>query len=341
MQAAIFYIINILLSPITLIGFILQTIAVYGRRKSGVSVMAQAPLTDRWLQHKLGTRLDEPVNRLLMVLPGVPLLGYKLGYGPMLLAHRVSGYVPKSYLYPFAGEITLGNQRAARQTFYDSVLERYLPDIAQLVILGAGFDTRAFRLTLPPHAHRPGGSMPGSAGEGVPKDQRVRSFEVDTPKTSAAKREALEKANIDTTEVTFVAADFEKEDWLTQLVEAGFDPSKPTLFIWEGVMMYLDRETVEATLRKVASTAKGSVIAFDYFTSEVLESQTLFMRTVRASLNSFGEPLKFGIDSTPPSREHLAELLKICGLTLAEQRTLGQETEGKRAWGGFAVAVVK
>ena len=320
MSATIFYIINILLFPITLIGFILQTIAVYGRRKSGVSVMAQAPLTDRWLQHKLGTRLDEPVNRLLRVLPGVPLLGYQLGYGPMLLARRVSGYVPKSYRYPFAGEINMGNQRAARQTFYDSVLKRYLPDIAQFVILGAGFDTRAYRLS---------------------KDARVRCFEVDAPKTSAAKREALQKADIDTTRATFVAADFEKEDWLTRLMEAGFDPSKPTLFIWEGVIMYLEREAAESTLRKIASTAGGSIVAFDYFTSEVLESQTLFMRTVRASLQSFGEPLKFGIDSTPPSRERLAELLQPCGLTLVEQQTLGQETEGQRAWGGFAIAVVK
>jgi hypothetical protein len=50
--------------------------------------------------------------------------------------------------------------------------------------------------------------------------------------------------------------------------------------------------------------------------------------------------LKFGVDSTPPSRERLAELLPSCGLALVEQRTLGQETEGKRAWGGFAIASV-
>jgi len=54
-----------------------------------------------------------------------------------------------------------------------------------------------------------------------------------------------------------------------------------------------------------------------------------------------GEPLTFGIDSTPPSRERLAELLRVCGLSLVEQRTLGQGTEGKRAWGGFATAIVK
>ncbi len=54
-----------------------------------------------------------------------------------------------------------------------------------------------------------------------------------------------------------------------------------------------------------------------------------------------GEPLTFGVDSTPPSRERLAELLRSCGLALVEQRTLGAETEGKRAWGGFAIAVVE
>jgi methyltransferase (TIGR00027 family) len=151
----------------------------------------------------------------------------------------------------------------------------------------------------------------------------------------------LQKAGINTSGVTFVAADFEKEDWLTRLVEAGFDPGKPALFIWEGVIMYLEREAAESTLSKIASTAKGSVIAFDYFTTEVLESQTLFMRTVRASLQSFGEPLKFGVDSTPPVRERLAQFLQSCGLSLGEQQTLGPETEGKRAWGGFAIAIVK
>jgi methyltransferase (TIGR00027 family) len=241
----------------------------------------------------------------------------------MIFAHRVSGYVPKAYRYPFQGEITLGNQGGARQTLFDSVVEQYLPDITQFVILGAGFDTRALRL------------------KGTPKYAPVRSFEIDTPPTLAFKRERLARAGIDSTGVTFVPADFEKEDWLTRLINAGFNPSQPALFIWEGVVPYLDQEAVKDTLRKIAITAKGSIVAFDYFTSEVLESQALSMRSVRASLNAGGEPLKFGVDSTPPSRERLAELLQSCGLTLIEQRTLGQETEGKRAWGGFAISAVK
>jgi methyltransferase (TIGR00027 family) len=228
--------------------------------------------------------------------------------------------VPKAFRYPFEGDVPPQYQASARVTFFDAAVERYLPDIAQFVILGAGFDTRAFRL---------------------PEDAEVRSFEIDAPKTQAVKRQVLEKAGIDSTGVTFVTADFEKEDWLAKLVDAGFDPGKPALFLWEGVIMYLDKEAVLTTLRKIASTAKGSVVAFDYLTTEALESRALYWRFARAGTTAAGEPLKFGVSSTPPSRERLAELIQSCGLSLVEQRTLGQETEGKRAWGGFATASVR
>jgi methyltransferase (TIGR00027 family) len=92
----------------------------------------------------------------------------------------------------------------------------------------------------------------------------------------------LKKAGIDSAGVTFVAADFEKEDWLSRLMDAGFDPDKPALFLSEGVIMYLDREAVEDTLRKIASIAKGSVVVFDYFSTEPLESQALYWRHARA-----------------------------------------------------------
>ena len=318
--AIVYYAICVLLFPVFLLGYVIWIGAMFARRKSSASATAQAPLFARWLEHHLGSRPDEGASRLLPVAPGVPPLGWRLVGGPLLLAHRISGYVPKSFRYPFEGEITLQNQGGARQTFYDRMIQQYTPEMAQFVILGAGYDTRALNL---------------------PKDAPVQSFEIDTPATIAGKRETLAKAGIDTTGVVLVAADFETEDWLTKLIENGFDPGKTTLFIWEGVTMYLDRAAVEDALRKIAGTAKGSIVAFDYFTSEVLESKALVMRSVRASLKAGGEPLKFGVDSTPPSRERLAELLQSCGLSLEEQRTLGQETKGKRAWGGFAIAAVK
>ncbi len=319
--ATVFYLISVLLFPLTAIGYMIWIgKAILAGRGSGVSRTAQGPLSARWLMHQLGTREDEPSNQLLMVLPGVPPLGVRMVAYPMLLAHHLTGYVPRAFRYPFEGDIPKQYEASARVTFFDAAVERYLAAIDQFVILGAGFDTRAFRL---------------------PKEVRVRSFEVDAPKTQATKREMLSKTTVDSTEVTFVSADFEKVDWLKRLVEAGFDPGKPALFLWEGVIIYLDREAVEATLRKIASCASGSVVAFDYFTTEMLSSQALYWRYARAATRAAGEPLKFGIESTPPSSERLAELLRSCGLALGEQRTLGKEMERERAWGGFATAIVK
>ncbi len=329
--AIVFYIASILLFPISALGYLLWVGKLFlVRNKSGVSLTAQGPLSARWLQHQLGVRPDEPASRLLMAVPGIPRLAVCMVFGPTLLASRLSGYVPGAFRYPFEGKVTISNQGASRQTFYDSVVERYLPKVAQFVILGAGFDTRAFR---------------------IPTDVPVRSFEVDTPRTQVVKRQILRQAGVDSSNggisatgrtaatVTFVPADFVKEDWLAKLVAAGFDLGKPALFIWEGVTPYLDRASIEDTLRKIASTAPESMVAFDYFTTEVLESNAFFMRYARAGTQAAGEPFKFGVDSTPPTRDRLSEFIQPCGLVLLEQRTLGEESDGKRAWGGFAIAI--
>jgi O-methyltransferase involved in polyketide biosynthesis len=105
--------------------------------------------------------------------------------------------------------------------------------------------------------------------------------------------------------------------------------------------MYLDRAAVESTLRKIAGTAAGSVVAFDYVSMQLMESRSLFMRYVRTVLKSTGEPWKFGIDNAPPLRKQVEALLEPFGLALEEHRTFGPETDQKRAMAGFAVAVVK
>ena len=271
------------------------------------------------MQHALGTRRDEPAARLMMVMPSVPHLGLRLSTAPTLVAHCLTGYVPKIYRYPYEGVPPMVHQSASRTTFYDATLERHLAGVDQLVILGAGFDTRAYRL---------------------PAEARVRCFEIDEPKTQAFKREMLKKAGVDTTRVTYVPADFEKEDWFEKLVAAGFDPGKPSIFTWESVTMYLDRKAVESTLRKIAGMAPGTVLAFDYFSAELLESRSLFMRYARAVINATGEPWKFGIDNTPPAKDRVAEFLESCGLSLEEQRNFGPETDRKRPPAGFATAIV-
>src|SRR4029450_12762824 len=172
--AFVFYVVCVLLFPATLVGYVLWVGKAYAGRKSGVSRTAQGPLSARWFMHRLGTRRDKPAHRLLMVLPGVSPLAVWLVFGPMLLANRLSGYVPPAFRYPFVGDVFLQNQGSARQTFYASAVDRYLAAVAQFVILGAGFDTRAFRLTKE-------------------TQMRVRSFEVDTPKMVALKRGILQQ----------------------------------------------------------------------------------------------------------------------------------------------------
>jgi methyltransferase (TIGR00027 family) len=318
-SAVAYYVLCALMSPLILIGYVVWVGKTIATGRSGVSGTAQGPLTARFSEHNFGTRQDEAADRLVRALPGVPPLGLRLAAGPVLLAHRLTGYVPRAFRYPFEGDVPPRYEASARIWFFDAVLDQHLPDVAQFVILGAGFDTRAYRL---------------------PTGTRVRVFEVDSPRTQMVKRETLEKAGIDSNEVTFVPANFETQDWLGCLTAAGFDPGERTLFLWEGVTMYLDRAAVEDTLRKIASTAPGSVVAFDYFTTEALESRALYWRCGRAMTKAAGEALKFGVDSTPPSRERLAELLRSCGLSLSDQRTLGEDTQARRAWGGFATATV-
>jgi methyltransferase (TIGR00027 family) len=318
--AGVFRGIQIVGFPLALVAYVLFVVKLimYSRR-SGASATLLASFYTRWMQHQLGTRRDEPCARLMMVLSNVSQLGLRLVTGPTLLAHRLTGYVPRIYRYPYEGVPPMKDQPAARTTFFDAALQRHLAGIDQLVILGADLDTRAYRL---------------------PAGMRIRCFEVDTPKTQAFKREMLKKAGVDTTRVTYVPADFENEDWFEQLVDAGFAPDKPTFFLWEAVTMYLDREAVETTLRKIAATATGSVVAFDYFSAELIAGRSLFMRYARAVISATGEPWKFGIENTPPVRQRVAAFLESCGLSLEEQRNFGQETGRKHAMAGFATAIV-
>lgn len=228
----------------------------------------------------------------MRVMPNIPHLGLRLSTAPTLLAHHLTGFVPRLYRYPYEGEPPMIHQSAARTSFYDAALERYLPRIEQLVILGAGFDTRSYRL---------------------PPETQVRCFEIDQPKTQRFKLEMLKKAGLDMTRATYVAADFLKEDWLEKLVDAGFKTALPSFFLWESVTMYLSREAVENTLHQIARTAPGSALAFDYFSTELIESRSPLMQYARAAVNAAGEPWRFGIDNTPPVRMQVELFLHSCG----------------------------
>jgi methyltransferase (TIGR00027 family) len=315
----VFRLVQIIFIPSAVVGYVLwvSKLILFSRR-SGVSATVFASFYPRWIEHQLGTRLDEPVERLMRVLPNVPPLALWLVTAPTLIGHRLTGYVPRVYRYPYEGVPPFRHQPAARTTYFDEALNRHIANIQQLVILGAGFDTRTYRL---------------------PKTARLRCFEVDTPKTQSFKREMLRRAEIDTSHVTYVPVDFLKEDWLEKLIKAGFTPDEPPFFLWEAVTMYLDRDTVENTLRKIGSMAAGTVVAFDYVSTEMLAARSPFMLYARSILRTTGEPWMFGMDMTPPARQRIASFLESVGLSLEEYRNFGTETDGKHAMAGFATAI--
>ena len=116
----------------------------------------------------------------------------------------------------------------------------------QLVILGAGYDGRAWR-------------MPELAG--------VRVFEVDHPATQGDKRAHLSELPPATGLVSFVSIDFERESLGAVLDRAGHDRSSPTCWIWEGVVMYLTRDAMRATAGGIAGrSAPGSTLIVNYHT---------------------------------------------------------------------------
>jgi methyltransferase (TIGR00027 family) len=127
-----------------------------------------------------------------------------------------------------------------------AVREAIVIGARQLVILGAGYDGRAWR-------------MPELAG--------IKVFEVDHPATQGDKRARAARLAAPVGSVSFVSIDFERDSLETVLEHAGHDRSVPTVWIWEGVVMYLTRDAMLGTLRSVAQrSASGSTLIVNYHT---------------------------------------------------------------------------
>ena len=153
----------------------------------------------------------------------------------------------------------------------DEVARAAAAGVTQYVLLGAGLDTFAYRN---PHAS-------------------VHVFEVDHPATQRLKRERLASAGIDASgRVTFVPHDFASMPVIDALAAAGFDPMRPAVFGWLGVVMYLDPDAVVDTLRAIASLPEGTAVVFDYAVrpDSLPWMPRLFYRRVLARLAAAGEP---------------------------------------------------
>jgi methyltransferase (TIGR00027 family) len=160
----------------------------------------------------------------------------------------------------------------------DATTQALQENIRQIVILGAGFDCRAYRL-------------PGINSTTV--------FEVDHQATLAWKLSCLHAALPQLPpNVRFVQADFNRESVPQLLAQAGFDASLPAMFLWEGVSNYLTSEAVDAVLRTVSTCAPGSRIVFTYVHSGALDGSVHFEGAPKLldDVKQLGEPWTFGLN---------------------------------------------
>jgi methyltransferase (TIGR00027 family) len=163
----------------------------------------------------------------------------------------------------------------ARTRLIDEWVAQAVGDGAeQVVLLGAGFDTRPYRLAALAHA---------------------RVFELDQPAVLDAKRRVL---GASPARVRFAPIDFARKELGAALRDAGFDRELRTCFVWEGVSNYLDEPTVEGVLRFVADgSAIGSRLIFTYIHRGLLDGSVAFVggANARRAVERAGEPWTFGL----------------------------------------------
>ena len=216
----------------------------------------------------------------------------------------------------------------ARCRFMDDVLIDALDQgIQQLVILGAGFDSRAYRFNR--------------------LKNRVKVFEVDHPATQKAKIRKLQStlgAGCLPTFVTFVPVDFTHESLAVRLAECGYSERLKTLFIWEGVTMYLDAVSVEGTLAFIAShSAPGSTVVFDYMCAQPalpkLDVRIWLVKFLRRSLDEVRR-FKIEMGQIEPFLARLG-FGKIRNMTAADlhARYFTGKNAGREVTPDYAIAV--
>jgi methyltransferase (TIGR00027 family) len=185
---------------------------------------------------------------------------------------------------------------AARARFAeDRVAAAVAAGVRQVVILGAGLDTFAYRN---PH--------PG-----------LRVFEVDHPATQAWKHERLTASGIDQPErLTFVPVDFETDTLATRLEAAGFRRTDPAVFVWLGVVFYLTQDAARTTLEYIARQSEPVEVIFDYLQPGDTDEDRAQLQARANRATAVGEP--WFSYFTP---DDIAAQLRALGFTDVEDRS--------------------
>lgn len=297
-QFLVFLPIQILFIPLVIIGLIP---AIYKEmvvsKKIGVSFTAGQVIQPRWIMHHLRIREDKTTVKFIKALPIESHWGLLGFMGAAIIANRICGYRPSFGLIPEEGKESVWTFVNARTLYFDRIMEQHLDHVDQVVILGGGFDLRVLKYTV---------------------GKNLMVFELDQKKTQNLKIDTMNKAGIAHDWVTYIPIDFRNESWAEKLIEAGFDRTRKTFFLWESVSSYLEEDVVKDTQMKMADiSAKGSIIAQDFYSKALIKGDTSYiMKKMGNMLKKRGELWLFGIDMSEDARKTIDSLLQESGLTL-------------------------
>jgi len=173
------------------------------------------------------------------------------------------------------------NAILARTRFIDDCLEDAIKEgLHQMVIMGAGYDTRALRFKR------------------LKKTAMI--FELDHPATQEIKLERYQRNKLHIPDnIYFIPVDFNSEDISQKLFDAGYIRSMRTFFIWEGMTYYLSPDAIDRTLSFISNNApEESSVVFDYFPSSVADGTSPLneARALSVALKQLGEEFVFGLD---------------------------------------------
>jgi methyltransferase (TIGR00027 family) len=230
---------------------------------------------------------------------------FVLGAGIIkLMGHKLSVWLTQKFAPGFHEHLI------SRTRFIDDLIKKTSTNgVEQYVILGAGYDLRAHRLELPP---------------------TLRIFEVDQPEVQDRKRSKLPKNVPNSENVTYVSVNFNDQTLKNQLLNAGFDRRKSTVFTLEGVSQYITKEAVNSTLEDLAElTHNTSAVFYISYVDKLLNEnpKACFgkgysnpakkVETIKRLAAKVGEPwISFY------SAEEVEDMLSQNGFSLLENKTL-------------------
>ena len=307
--ASLIYVIaQLYLLPLAAVGFVLVFYKqMFVSRRLGVSSTAVEVINGRWTMDIFGLRKDPATVKLNEALPNTSTTGLWLVLYPLYLRYKISG---EHWGYPTLAE--RGKEGVShlvfnRTIYFDEIINKLKGEAEQFVVMGAGFDTRCY---------------------GLLKGSDLALFELDQPRTQQLKRKCLAKADIDASHVHFAEVDFATENWYEALEVVGYDPTKKSIFLWEGVTLYLAEEDVRKTIQEIkAHTGPDSTLVCDLYAKKFTEGDYLpSARYSRSLLKITDEAFEFGLDFSADEVQTLNTFLASEDTTAGDTYFMGHNT---------------